>query len=215
MDTRQERERGLGRLVGFSDAVVAIAATLLVLPLVDEAANIGDRSLTELLSDNGHAIFAFALSFAVILRFWLVHHSMYEHVIDYSLWLMFTNSIWLFCIVALPFPTELIGRSAGQGSVGNGLYIGTMLLASAAGLAGQWILLHTPNLVNESAIDQLTLEPGVSTTITMAVAFVIAVLFPVIGLWALLLLVVSSEFDRQYVRRRRKRIAQSSNAART
>lgn len=99
---------------------------------------------------------------AVILRFWLVHHRMYEHVIDYSQWLLFTNSIWLFCIVSLPFPTELIGRSAGQGSVGNGLYIGTMLVASAAGLAGHWVLLLIP----------------------------------------------SSEFDRQYMRHRRQRIAQ-------
>jgi uncharacterized membrane protein len=215
MDAQQERERGLGRLIGFSDAVVAIAATLLVLPLADAAAGIGDRSVTELLSDNSHAIFAFALSFAVILRFWLVHHRMYEHVIDYSQALLFINGLWLFCIVALPFPTELIGRHAGQGSVGNGLYIGTMLVAAAAGLAGQWVLLHTPNLVNESAVGQLSLEPSVTTTITMAIAFVIAIAFPSIGLWALLLLVVSSEFDRQYLRRRRQRMPQSSNAART
>ena len=60
---------------------------------------------------------------AVILRFWLVHHRMYEHVVDYSRALLLTNGIWLFCIVAIPFPTELIGRTAGQGSVGNGLYI--------------------------------------------------------------------------------------------
>ncbi len=208
MDTHQERERGLGRLIGFSDAIVAIAATLLVLPLAEAAVDIGDRSVSELLSDNSHAIFAFALSFAVILRFWLVHHRMYEHVIDYSQWLLFINSIWLFCIVSIPFPTELIGRSAGQGSVGNGLYIGTMLVASAAGLAGQWVLLHTPNLVNESARDQLSLEPSVSATITMAVAFVIAIAFPSIGLWALLLLIPSNEFDRRYLRRRRQRIAQ-------
>jgi TMEM175 potassium channel family protein len=118
------------------------------------------------------------------------------------------HSIWLFCIVSLPFPTELIGRSAGQGSVGNGLYIGTMLVASAAGLAGHWVLLHAPNLVNESALDQLSLEPSVSTTITMAVAFVIAIAFPSIGLWALLLLIPSNEFDRRYMRDRRQRIAQ-------
>jgi hypothetical protein len=43
----------------------------------------------------------------------------------------------------------------------------------------------------------------------------VGVAFPSIGLWALLLLVPSSEFDRQYLRRRRARIAQSSNAART
>jgi uncharacterized membrane protein len=215
LDAQQERERGLGRLVSFSDAIVAIAATLLVLPLADAAAGIGGRSVSKLLSDNSHAIFAFALSFAVILRFWLVHHRMYEHVVDYSHALLLTNSVWLFCIVAIPFPTELIGRDAGQGSVGVGLYIGTLLVASAASLAGQWVLVHTPNLVNRPAIDRLTLEPGVSATLTIAVAFVIAVVFPSIGLWALLLLFPSNMVDRLYLRRRRERTGQSSNAART
>ena len=100
MDAQQERERGLGRLISFSDAIAAIAATLLVLPLADAAADIGDRSVTELLSDNRQALIAFALSFAVILRFWMVHHSMYEHVVDHTHGLILVNSVWLICIPA-------------------------------------------------------------------------------------------------------------------
>jgi TMEM175 potassium channel family protein len=199
MDAQQERERGLGRLISFSDAIVAIAATLLVLPLADAAADIGDRSVTALLSDNRQALIAFALSFAVILRFWMVHHSMYEHVVDYTHGLILVNSVWLICIVFIPFPTELIGKDSGRVAVG--LYIGTMLAATAVGTIGQSILARTPRLLSEPARETLTIAPAVITTVTMVVAFVTAVVFPTIGLWALLLLFPANWVER--IQRRR------------
>jgi uncharacterized membrane protein len=212
MDAQQERERGLGRLISFSDAIVAIAATLLVLPLADAAADIRTRTVSQLLSDNRQALIAFALSFVVILRFWLVHHSMYEHVVDYTHGLILVNSVWLFCIVFIPFPTELIGKKGG--AVADGLYIGTILAATFAGSVGQWMLVRTPTLVSEPARGMLTLIPAITTTVGMAVAFVIAIVFPVIGLWALLLLFPAGWVE-LYYRRQRGRYPQSSNAART
>ena len=212
MDAQQGRERGLGRLIRFSDAIVAIAATLLVLPLADAAADIGNRTVSELLSDNRQALIAFALSFVVILRFWMVHHSMYEHVVDYTHGLILVNSVWLFCIVFIPFPTELIGKDAG--ALADGLYIGTILAATAAGSVGQWILVRTPTLVSEPARGTLTLVPAITTTVAMVLAFVIAIVFPVIGLWALLLLFPAGWVELFY-RWQRRRGAQSSNAART
>jgi uncharacterized membrane protein len=212
MDAQQERERGLGRLISFSDAIVAIAATLLVLPLADAAGGLEHHAVTAFLSDNRQALIAFALSFVVILRFWLVHHSMYEHVVDYTHGLILVNSVWLFCIVFIPFPTELIGKD--EGAVVDGLYIGTILAATAAGSVGQWILVRTPTLVSEPARGALTLVPAITTTVAMILAFVIAIVFPVIGLWALLLLFPAGWVE-LYYRRRRGRGAQSSNAART
>ena len=212
MDAQQERERGLGRLISFSDAIVAIAATLLVLPLADAAADIRTRTVSQVLSDNRQAIIAFALSFVVILRFWLVHHRMYEHVVDYTHSLILVNTVWLFCIVFIPFPTELIGKR--EGAVADGLYIGTILAATAAGTVGQWILVRTPTLVSEPARRTLTLVPAITTTVGMVLAFVIAIMFPVIGLWALLLLFPASWVE-LYYRRRHHRDTQSSNAART
>jgi uncharacterized membrane protein len=212
MDAQQERERGLGRLISFSDAIVSIAATLLVLPLADAAADIRNLTVSQLLSDNRQAIIAFALSFAVILRFWLVHHSMYEHVVDYTQGLILVNCAWLLCIVFIPFPTELIGKD--EGAVADGLYIGTILAATAAGSVGQWILSRTPTLVSEPARGTLSLVPAIATTVAMVVAFVIAIVFPVIGLWALLLLFPAGWVE-LYYRRQRGRDGQSSNAART
>src|SRR3712207_2209345 len=72
---RVRTDRGLDRLVTFLDAVVAIAITLLVLPLVDVIPDEGrDVDLGALLADEAGRFGAFALSFAVIAQLWLVHH---------------------------------------------------------------------------------------------------------------------------------------------
>jgi uncharacterized membrane protein len=65
-----ETQRGFDRLVDLSDVVVAIAATLLVLPLVDIAGEIDKGDLGSLFVDHWQQLFAFVLSFAVICRFW-------------------------------------------------------------------------------------------------------------------------------------------------
>ena len=76
--TRFRTERGLDRLVNFSDATVAIAITVLLLPLVDIALEIEKESLGELLWSNIGTIIAFAITFAVIARLWSVHHRIFE-----------------------------------------------------------------------------------------------------------------------------------------
>jgi hypothetical protein len=48
----EDRRREVERIIGFSDGVVSIAATLLVLPLVDVATEISHESVERLLSDN-------------------------------------------------------------------------------------------------------------------------------------------------------------------
>src|SRR5215475_14752937 len=143
-ETRHERTRNAERLIMFSDAVVAIAATLLILPLVDTAGAIGGRSVGQLLSDDWHELFAFGLSFVVIYRFWLLHHDIYRYVVRYSAALAWMNGLWLLSIVFLPFPTELLGSEHGTPVIGVGLYIGTMAVSTAANLGTQWILKRSP-----------------------------------------------------------------------
>lgn len=107
-------ERGFDRLVNFSDAVVAIAITLLILPLVDTATELNDKTVSELLADNWVKLLVFVISFAVIGRFWLAHHRMYENIVGYDKPLLWANLFWLLTIVFLPFPTELIAAGAGR-----------------------------------------------------------------------------------------------------
>ena len=114
-------ERGFDRLVNFSDAVVAIAITVLVLPLVDLAANIGSEATAHFLLENRFRLFVFFLSFAVIGRFWLAHHRLYESVAGYNDWLLWANLVWLLSIVFLPFPTELPAAANSHDRVTNSL----------------------------------------------------------------------------------------------
>jgi uncharacterized membrane protein len=74
-------ERGLDRFVTFLDAVVAIAITLLVLPLVELLHGSDPQtSLSRLLTEEAGTFGAFLLSFAVIARLWLAHHRLVERV---------------------------------------------------------------------------------------------------------------------------------------
>jgi hypothetical protein len=103
--------RNPDRLVLFTDAVVAIAVTLLILPLVEVVTESQSEGLDAraVITEHEPQIYGFLLSFVVISRFWLIHHSIFEHVKAYNSRLVQLNMLWLLCIVVLPFPTEIVG----------------------------------------------------------------------------------------------------------
>jgi len=193
-------ERGFTRLVSFSDGVVAIAITLLVLPLVESATD-SSGDVVAFLNTNGFQLFVFVLSFAVIGRFWFVHHQLYENLAGYSTGLVWANLLWLLTIVFLPFPTELLITGDSDDRLRNGLYVGTMLLTSCAALLQQWIAIRSPELQAPEARGTLRLGPYVLTTAVMAIALTISVAFPQVGLLSLLLLAVMGPIGRVLLRR--------------
>ncbi|TAK69616.1 MAG: DUF1211 domain-containing protein [Actinomycetota bacterium] len=129
-------ERGFDRLVNFSDAVVAIAITLLVLPLVDLEIPEGHSAWDLFADSDGRAqseILAFILSFYVIAQLWLGHHRIFEDFRSYDSGLARLNLLWLVSIVFLPFPTSMLGEEDPAFSNGVGvLYLLNLALASAS-----------------------------------------------------------------------------------
>jgi uncharacterized membrane protein len=186
---------GTGRLLGFIDAVVAIAMTLLILPPVTGAAAAGGQPPGAFLAENSFSLFAFALSFVVIFRFWLGHHHTYESISGFTPALVWANLLWLLSLVFLPFPTQLLDSGGQNGRLTNGLYIGTMLLTSASALIQQMIISRTPGLAAADARPARVL-PAASLTALMAFALAVALGFPRIGLWALLLLFLQRPVER-------------------
>lgn len=126
---RLRTERGFDRLVNFSDAVVAIAITLLVLPLVELAGDT-DLGAFELVTQNSLAFVAFFATFAVTTIFWITHHQLFELMAAYDGRLLWLNSLWLLWIALFPFTSELI-NSGGFGAGAGLLYCGNMALLSA------------------------------------------------------------------------------------
>ncbi|MGW9184691.1 TMEM175 family protein [Agromyces sp. NPDC055661] len=187
--TRLRTERGLDRLVNFSDATVAIAITVLLLPLVDIALEIEKLSLGDLFARNLGTIIAFAITFAVIARLWFSHHRLFEAAIDYDSGMIWVNFLWLASIVVMPFTANVLAHSDAADPGVNALYIGTVLSSSVALL---WLVLHLrrhPALTSPGASQLLHFQDSVLTVVAFAVALVLSVVFPEVGMFWLLLLI--------------------------
>ncbi|RFA17939.1 TMEM175 family protein [Subtercola boreus] len=197
--------RGYDRLVNLSDAVIAIAVTLLILPLVDDVGRLGTQSPADFLADQGLQLFLFALSFVVIARFWLLHHQIYRNIDGYTLPLIWVNFAWLLSIVFLPFPTELLGRGSSIDRTAASLYIGTMVVTSLTSLVQMALIIRRPEMQIEAVRDTLRLTPSVVSTVTMAVALLLALTIPGAGVYPLLLLILGGRVERLIVRRQNRR----------
>jgi TMEM175 potassium channel family protein len=108
VQSRAEGEIEFTRIVAFSDGVIAIAITLLVLNLDVPDVAVGD--LDNALGDQWREYLAFALSFALIGRFWILHHRAFALVERFDATLMVMNLAFLALIVAMPFATDLVAE---------------------------------------------------------------------------------------------------------
>lgn len=123
---------GLTRAISLVDAIVAIAMTVLVLPLVEIAPDVDTRALSTFLSRHRDLLLSFVISFLVIHVFWAAHGTALRRLTSAdatSAWLRPLNMAWLLVIVFLPFPTAVVGRNLTTTSAP--FYIGTMVVLSA------------------------------------------------------------------------------------
>ena len=107
------------RVLFFSDAVFAIAITLLAFDLPKS----GLRHVFL-------GLFSFGISFAVIGLFWLGHHGIFRYIVALDRPLISINLFFLGTIALLPYPTRLLERQ-NSGSAGIVFYA---ICVAAAGL---------------------------------------------------------------------------------
>ena len=201
---RVRTDRGLDRLITFLDAVVAIAITLLVLPLVDVLPDVGSTvPLGDLLLAERQRFTAFALSFAVIAQLWLVHHRIVERVGSYDRPFVLVNLVWTLTIVLLPFATEVASVYDDE-RLAVGIYIGTMTVSSACLTLLTILLVRRPYLRRPGADpEEHDLPNGLVTTGIFVLALVVGVAVPRIGYLALFLLFLTGPALRLLGRRAR------------
>jgi uncharacterized membrane protein len=95
------------RLTFFSDAVVAIAITLLAIELpVPSGATTAEFVAS--LGDGWFEYLAFLISFVVIASHWGAHHQVFRHVRRADPPLVGLNLFWLLLVVVTPFLTRIL-----------------------------------------------------------------------------------------------------------
>jgi uncharacterized membrane protein len=105
--SREESE--FDRAIGFFDATFALALTLLVTTLDVSGERSVWESLGSLDDEVGSQFIAFAIAFALIANYWLVHHRLIASFDALDTPVMVANLFLIAAIVLLPFSTEAMG----------------------------------------------------------------------------------------------------------
>jgi uncharacterized membrane protein len=196
------------RLVFFSDAVVAIAITLLAIELpVPEGAS--TRELLASLGGNLLDYITFVISFVVVGAHWRAHHSVFRYLGRVDQTFVRLSLVWLMIIVVTPFLTETLRE--GELDVARfGLYA----LAQA-------LLLLVFAVMQEVARRHGLFVPGTPSAVLGggwanqylgAIGFLVSIpLFPVLGAWAFALWALVPNLPQlvEAVRRRGRRSARA------
>lgn len=170
------------RLEAFCDGVFAIAITLLIIdiriPSTKAIESTGD--FWRVLMHLAPSIFAFVLSFTIILITWVNHHATLKLIKRSSVSFIYANGFLLLTVAFLPFPTSLLGEYVltDHASPAVILYVGTMALTSVG-----WILLTSTALNNRLLDDENSIRTiGMNRTYGY-VAFVVYSLCALIAVW--------------------------------
>ena len=190
------------RAKAFIDAVVAIAMTLLILPLME---SVGDAE-PELgtagwFAEHQWQVITFVVSFAVIASFWVNQHHLFAQVESVSNRLLWVCIAWLLTIVWMPVATALTGAMPDDDQVVKAVYIGTMMLTCTLALTQRLVLLRHPEL-HAMTRDQLRrgLAVDIAMTLLFGIALVVAVTVPQISYYALFLLLLTGPLHRVIAR---------------
>ena len=130
-DSPEIEARSADRVITFSDAVVAIAITLLALDLpVPHPSDDSNRAMLDALRHNWPSYFAFLISFVVISGHWGSHRALFRYVNRINDRVIGTNMIWLLMMVATPFAARTLAGSGGF-AIRFALYALVQIVASA------------------------------------------------------------------------------------
>jgi TMEM175 potassium channel family protein len=185
LHNEHRKEFQLERMILFSDAVFAIAITLLVIeikiPEIHE--NVSDNALLHSL---GHLIpkfVGFLVTFMLIGVYWTIHHRLFGHVTAYTSKLLLLNLVFLFFVALMPFSTGFYSEYAGPELMRQQLKVPmTFYVLNFCGVGFvnylMWRYVTNPkNKVAEPSIDPLTAKLAKLRSFT--VPFIFLMMLPV------------------------------------
>ncbi|MDN5570926.1 MAG: DUF1211 domain-containing protein [Propionibacteriaceae bacterium] len=199
MGPRPARTSSAERVVFFTDAVVAIALTLLILPLLEHVSAAGSEGLTaaEFLHDRMDSLWVFVFSFVMIAMFWRMHRGLFEGVERVTSLLETLNAAWMFTIVVMPVAFALVSAVQAD-TVQKLVYVGTMM-------ANAWLLVamhlevrRHPELGDDG---QQRRRGGLAASLALAVLYTVALGIALLipggaGYFAMMVMALTSPLQR-------------------
>jgi uncharacterized membrane protein len=175
---------GLDRILFFTDAVVAIAITLLALPLVDEA--LAADSAAAFFREDSVGLLSAAISFWMIAASWRNNHRLFRHATGYTPLVLNIALAWIAAIIALPIATSLIVGGSND-RLALVVYLGVFTIGAALTRVQHEVLSHA-GLLGEPAETTAQRVVGWLPIALRAFVTLFAAVLPEGGLWWLLLL---------------------------
>jgi uncharacterized membrane protein len=106
---QKEASLELERIIFFSDAVIAIAITLLAVQIVLPV-NLNAEDVPQAIINMIPQMAAYTLSFLIIGNYWVIHHRVFRNIRHYDTRLIWLNILFLLFMAFLPVPSNVIGR---------------------------------------------------------------------------------------------------------
>src|SRR3954454_11825627 len=190
-------ERGLSRFEGFSDAVFAIALTLLIVEIKVPGSPEGPHGysdLTRAMAEQWREFLALVLCYVVIGAYWLQHHYSGRIYAKTDHWFGALNLLFLLAIVVVPYPIRVwcfhLGTAA---EAGASVTLVAALALPACPWMGKWFYgMHGRRIMDERLapdfLRQMTRRYGIATLMQIA-AVPVAYVVPRVGVMLALLCV--------------------------
>ena len=115
-----------GRLEAFTDGVIAVVITVMVLEL-----HVPSDGTWSALLDDGTIFLSYILSFVYVGIYWNNHHHMLQLVHRIDGRVMWSNLVFLFCLSLFPFSTAWLNKAQPRPSVVPTFFYGITLLLTA------------------------------------------------------------------------------------
>ena len=165
---------GLERLIFFSDAVFAIAITLVVLDIRLPASgeSPSNAQLLNRLLGLWPKYLAYAVSFLAIGTFWLGHNRRFRFIRRYDRGLSMLNLLFLMVIAFIPFPTSVISESGNR--TATIFYALTMILGGLV-LAALWWYASWHNRLTDPGLDAQQVRRQFAPMLLTVALFVLSI----------------------------------------
>jgi uncharacterized membrane protein len=184
------------RIEAFSDAVFAIAITLLIIeigvPHLDDEPP--GTTLPQALVGLWPSFLAYVISFLQIGVIWANHHNRFRFIERSDHGLLFLNILFLMCVAFVPFPTALLAEylegTAAERETAGVIYAGT-LAVTAVFFTLLWIYAATNRRLVDRSLDTSLLRAMTRRYLLGTVAYVFVFLLAFVNVAASLALIVA------------------------